>query len=340
MPAADDRPPLPGQRHGVIPSGGVLQLIARHADEAQQIVSEALLPHRLHVRARANLTMELSATRVGAIAAGRVAYGQPARVWIDHTPHYIANLTLRGQAVSRSGTGSPVLTRAEEGVVFAADQPVVIHGSADCQQLSIVAPKPRVEHELERLLGRSLTRPLQFEAALSPDALRLAMPAFQLLLDEMRAPTGLVPRATIARHLEGLIIDAMLLAQPHNYTSSLTRESAAGNTPAIARAAELMRERPDEPWSVSALAREVHLSVRALQYGFRRDYDTTPMAYLKSLRLSRARAALRRASPGATTVRDVALACGFMHMSRFAAAYRAEYGETPSTTLARGRHGG
>jgi transcriptional regulator GlxA family with amidase domain len=37
--------------------------------------------------------------------------------------------------------------------------------------------------------------------------------------------------------------------------------------------------------------------------------------------------------PGVTTVADVALACGFFHLGRFAQDYRARYGITPSVTL-------
>jgi AraC-like DNA-binding protein len=88
-------------------------------------------------------------------------------------------------------------------------------------------------------------------------------------------------------------------------------------------------------WSTVRLATEVHLSVRALQEGFRRGLDTSPMAYLRQIRLRRAHAALLAADRDATTVRAVAVDLGLLHMSRFAAAYRAAFGEMPSDTLKR-----
>jgi len=84
-------------------------------------------------------------------------------------------------------------------------------------------------------------------------------------------------------------------------------------------------------------ATEVHLSVRALQAGFRRDLGLPPMTYLRQGRLRRAYEALRAADREATTVRAVAVGLGILHMSRFAAAYRETYGETPSDTLNRPR---
>jgi transcriptional regulator GlxA family with amidase domain len=83
------------------------------------------------------------------------------------------------------------------------------------------------------------------------------------------------------------------------------------------------------------LAQEVHLSVRALQEGFKRDFDTPPMTYLRQVRLRRVREALDEASPEAATVRAVVTRFGFVHMSRFTAAYREAFHETPALTLRR-----
>jgi transcriptional regulator GlxA family with amidase domain len=80
---------------------------------------------------------------------------------------------------------------------------------------------------------------------------------------------------------------------------------------------------------------EVHLSVRALQEGFRQDLDTPPMAYLRRVRLRRAHEALLVAARDTTTVRSVAVSLGIVHLGRFAAAYRKAFGETPSETLSR-----
>jgi transcriptional regulator GlxA family with amidase domain len=83
------------------------------------------------------------------------------------------------------------------------------------------------------------------------------------------------------------------------------------------------------------LASEVHLSVRALQEGFKRDLEMPPMAYLRQVRLRRVREELEASRSGDTTVRSVALRFGILHPSRFAATYQRAFGETPSATLSR-----
>jgi transcriptional regulator GlxA family with amidase domain len=53
------------------------------------------------------------------------------------------------------------------------------------------------------------------------------------------------------------------------------------------------------------------------------------------VRLQRAHTALRDSNPAETTVQAVALSLGLLHQGRFAANYRALFGETPSETLRR-----
>lgn len=81
----------------------------------------------------------------------------------------------------------------------------------------------------------------------------------------------------------------------------------------------------------------VGVSERTLQYSFRKMMHMTPVAYLRVMRLNRARAALLSNQPGNTTVTLVATHWGFLHMGRFARDYQALFHEKPSETLARMR---
>ncbi|MGX1811015.1 helix-turn-helix transcriptional regulator [Nocardia sp. NPDC055321] len=108
---------------------------------------------------------------------------------------------------------------------------------------------------------------------------------------------------------------------------------------AVRRATAFIESNPDLEIGVADIARAAHVSVRSLQLAFRRHLHTTPMRYLRRVRLELARADLLRAVAGdATTVTGVALRWGFADMSRFAADYRAAYGEPPHHTLRRLGH--
>ena len=59
------------------------------------------------------------------------------------------------------------------------------------------------------------------------------------------------------------------------------------------------------------------------------------MGYVKALRLDLANDELLRADPSEKSVTEIALSCGFTHMSKFARDFAARFGEKPSAVLGR-----
>ncbi len=106
---------------------------------------------------------------------------------------------------------------------------------------------------------------------------------------------------------------------------------------AAVAAAQFVERRFPAPITLSALARNCRVSERTLEYGFRQVYGTTPMAFIRSQRLSRNRAELMRATADAS-ISETARKYGFTHMGQYSRDYRRLFGETPSLTLARGQH--
>lgn len=76
------------------------------------------------------------------------------------------------------------------------------------------------------------------------------------------------------------------------------------------------------------------VSERTLQYAFRDYVGMSPVAYLRVCRLNRVRAELASADTASTTVTQVAMRFGFLHLGRFAGDYRRLFGVAPSETLA------
>lgn len=107
----------------------------------------------------------------------------------------------------------------------------------------------------------------------------------------------------------------------------------------IARMArELMNERIDQRLRVHDLCQAIGCSRRTLQYAFRQVFGTSPVAFLRTLRLNAVRRELQRPEPG-TTVLDAAARHGFWHFPRFAQDYSRMFGELPSATLVTARLG-
>ncbi|MGP9799525.1 helix-turn-helix domain-containing protein [Rheinheimera sp. NSM] len=85
--------------------------------------------------------------------------------------------------------------------------------------------------------------------------------------------------------------------------------------------------------TISAICIAVGVSERSLQYAFRAYVNMSPLAYLRSCRLSRVRSMLNIADPKITTVTAIAMRFGFFHLGRFALDYKLAFGESPSVTL-------
>lgn len=102
----------------------------------------------------------------------------------------------------------------------------------------------------------------------------------------------------------------------------------------LRRAVAFIDEHAHTDIGVADVAAAAHVSIRTLQCAFRRHLDTTPMRYLRRVRLAHAHADLLAADPTTgVTVSAVATRWGFYQPGRFAAAYRAAYGTTPYETL-------
>jgi len=84
--------------------------------------------------------------------------------------------------------------------------------------------------------------------------------------------------------------------------------------------------------SVFEASRRLNVSRRTVQNSFRSVADTTPINYLRALRLNGVRRELMSTGAAHTSIGEAAAHWGFAHMSHFAQAYRALFGELPSQT--------
>ncbi|ABL81337.1 MULTISPECIES: AraC family transcriptional regulator [unclassified Nocardioides] len=306
-------------------------------DLAAELISEAYLPVRVRPQhAGTDFQMQMAVLLVGTMTAGVLTVAASSRITAEETEQFHLNVTLRGHAVSRRRGAGRIVTDAGGGVLFDPGQDADILWSDDCSQLCLMIPRETLESEIAALLGRTVSKPLAFTPHLRLDSLagRLLAPLVQVLVSELHGPSAVQRFPSVGRHLEGLVLDALLLGQRHNYTDLLDRPSSAARTP-IQHAVELIHSRPEHPWTTVGLAQEVHLSVRALQEGFRRHHDLPPMAYLREVRLLRAHRLLLGADPDGLQVQDVAAGLGFKHHGRFSTLYRERFGEPPSATLSR-----
>ena len=101
----------------------------------------------------------------------------------------------------------------------------------------------------------------------------------------------------------------------------------------LRRAIDFMDRNVENDIALGDIAEAIHVTPRAVQYMFRKHLDTTPLQYLRRMRLHRAHQDLIRGDPMSDTVTAIAARWGFLHSGRFAVLYRETYGESPHTAL-------
>ncbi|MGK3941836.1 helix-turn-helix transcriptional regulator [Streptomyces sp. RP5T] len=170
---------------------------------------------------------------------------------------------------------------------------------------------------------------------LSPAAGDRLRTTIRYVQDHVLADAAVADQPLVASTAGQHLAAAVLATFPHTAVTDPTGTDRHDAHPAaLRRALAHIDAHADRPLTVAQIAEAAHISVRALQYAFRRHLDTTPLAYLRKVRLSHAHDELAAADPeDGVTVTDIAARWGFYHPGRFATLYRHTYDRSPRRTL-------
>jgi AraC-like DNA-binding protein len=324
---------------GVAEVPEMLHFSSTDVDQARFLLNRFYYPVTLGVpEGPDGFAMDLRLIQSGPITIGRASCGSVVTVVASELDAYHVTLPMTGRVLTRHA-GHEVTATVSEGAVFGPGDPVYCLHEARAAEIELKIERPALEAELDALLGRPVDGPID----LAPAITLAAGPGrgwgrtVRLMHDELGRPETLLHEPLIAERIRHAVLSGLLFSVPHRYREELTAPARAGAPRAIRRVVDAIHDEPERPYSVADLAGVAGTSVRSLQEGFRRHVGCAPTAYLQQVRLERVEAELREADPADVTVAAVAHRWGFAHLGRFASAYRARFGESPSQTL-RGGH--
>jgi AraC-like DNA-binding protein len=263
------------------------------------------------------------------LRVGLVTYGDsnmPGNGFAIHRP-------VSGSVILSTGRGQVVATSAAPSVLSPGDAGPLRWESGTTALLIWIEPIA-LEHELVVMIGDRIDEPLVFQ----PD-LALTQAGVRGWLELAAAVASQLDSAQldhpfVGPYVERVLMRSLLLCQPNTYSQQLNDHRRDGRPPHVVAAIRVMEEAPQRPFTAASIAREVGVSARALQEGFRQHIGGTPMQFLRDARLRHVRLDLLSAGEERdASVSQVALRWGFTHLGRFASYYRARYGELPSQTL-------
>jgi AraC family ethanolamine operon transcriptional activator len=126
-----------------------------------------------------------------------------------------------------------------------------------------------------------------------------------------------------------LVVEVLLQASAEQYSKpSFKRRKAAVET-----VQHFVKDNPNRAITITELCELVHMSRRSLQYSFEDVLGSSPLQYLKSVRLNAVRRKLQNGANASTSIAAIAAEFGFWHPAQFSADYKHLFGENPSQTL-------
>lgn len=280
-------------------------------------------------------TSSLSATRVLDLTIGFLRFGSDVVVDPGALGSYHVNIPTAGSVTSECGPRHVTATVRQGAVFTPREYTTLPHWSSGTAQVCVKLAKSAVESELEGLLGHPVAGDIGFDLGfdLTTPRAQSWLAALRMFVAEVDRPGSLLDVSPCyRRHVERLLIDGLLWAQPHGFTDELTREDPPARPRTVKRVIDLIEADPRGTYSLADLARHAGVGARRLQRAFQDTLQTTPTAYQRKIKLAGARAELLAGEGSVTTV---AYRWGFSHPGRFASYYRQTYGESPSDTLRR-----
>ena len=322
--------------NGALPLAQHERFRTHDLEQARDLVAQTFCAHELSpLDRRGRVDARFHSVRLGQVGLNYIDYGTSVRISPDPLQDFfLVMLPLAGRA-EVSCDDEVVVANTSVAAILAPDREVVMRWGEGNRQLVVWIDRWALETHLSKMLGKPLAQRLRFDlgAKMPNPAFRSWRNVVELLRLEVESG-GWIPDEQIPMtELQRLLFSQLLLAQPHNYFGALHRDPSKSPPKVIRFAVELINAHAAEPLTVEDIAEAVGVSERSLQDGFRRFLGTTPMNYVREVRLRSVRAELESADPTRTNVTDTALRWGFLHLGRFSVQYRERFGESPSDTL-------
>jgi AraC-like DNA-binding protein len=144
--------------------------------------------------------------------------------------------------------------------------------------------------------------------------------------------SGAAEAAEAERWLESLLVSEMIGLLTDPQCDRQQRLGSSSGSYIVEKCHQLTLGDRLNPPSVIDLCQRLRVSRRSVQNGFRSVTETTPVNYIRCIRLNGVRRDLMNTRNGELSIGDAAAGWGFFHLSHFAAEYHALFGELPSQT--------
>ena len=323
-----------------LPLASLPRLVSKDLGEVHHHMSKMFCPHDLRLEGGLPpIDFRQNHASLQSVSLNATDYGNPyGRVVVKIPPMeslFLVQFSLSGVA-EISQEHSTFELRPGHMCVLNPESRVKQSFGEGYKHFTVKLSKEGLESVLAQELG---FRPGDLKFSSVPVRLEGAAVAFaqmvRTICDDLDTGVSAFGHSRAVGAVEQALQRLLLAAVPHNHTEQFNAPVSLPAPYYVRRVEEFIHHHASDPITLEEMIAVSGVSARSLHTGFRRFRSTTPMNYLKNCRLVLVHRQLREGAEKGLTVTEVALACGFTHLSKFARDYFERFGERPSVTLKR-----
>lgn len=307
-------------------------------DEVRESIASIFAPHEFAIEGRhEQLHASVAAATCGDLRVAHVAFGDVklrVKSSEENADGLVLYLVTSGSGVLQH-VGRELEFSAGDGYFRDLAAPISAR-EEDFGGFAFSMSKGKLKNHARSLIGEAVDL-LQMRFELDVDFTtpggRVVLNTIHYIANALDNGLTELDNPVVNTHMQDLLFSQLLTLLPNSYQDICNGRFMTTVVPYhVKRAREYIHGHADQKLGIADLATATGCSYRALQRGFMDAYGTSPMAYVRIVRLKRIRALLLRGQ-GDSTITDIAKKWGFAHMGRFAQAYYQEFGEYPSETV-------
>ena len=313
---------------------------SRDAEETRAFLRGKDYRFEIVGRQTEQLDARINGVYLPGVYVGYAQYGDasvvlhPGRERADHW----VQLPLRGHIEAVVGRDSIDCGPTVAVIASPARERCRLSSEANSTRIQLALTNAAVRKHLAALLGEPPERPIDFAPSIDlTTSYGQSFARYVLMaVADLERSGSILSCAMTANAFERLIVSALLLSHPHNYSDALRRLEKPIAPRGVKRAIDYMEAHLQRPLTIAEIVAASGVAGRTLFKHFKDYRGVSPMQHLRSIRFRKAREALLRAEPE-QSVTAVAMSFGFSHLGRFSTEYRRRFGESPSSTLVKWR---
>ncbi|SFQ47603.1 AraC-type DNA-binding protein [Geopseudomonas sagittaria] len=289
-------------------------------------VNQYIGTHEINLPRKRAAEASLSHRSFGSLDLCRISYGSNVSVTSSGlNTCYHLQVLLKGHCLWR-GHGNEHYFAPGELLLINPDDPADLTYSNDCEKFIVKLPVTALERVCSDNHWNKPIEGIRFSPRHSLQQLNGFSSLLNLVCDEserVHAPSRL------REYFTGIIATKLLELLDNNIECEPFEESGSP----FERVVQFIEENLKKNISLDQMAAVARMSPRSLYNLFEKRANTTPMNYIRRLKLERIHTYLSDPESKIRSITEVALDYGFLHLGRFAENYRNAFGELPSDTL-------